>query len=196
VGIWEIEMNFIQKLEYTANLDQMKADLDTLLAKTPWPAEDFVSKSSGNQIGITYRIGAENIILDASGSLYDKEKRLFVAKESDFTEINPDVGQYTKNILAILAEQEHTKFGRIRYMRLMPKTGLSIHADFEMRYHYVLDTNGYALFGDASPDAELAAKCYHIPADGHFYKVDTTREHFVFNGGWEPRIHLVLCEAK
>jgi len=189
-------MNFIQRLEYTANLDQMKADLDTLLAKTPWPTENFVSKSSGNQIGVTYRIGARDIILDASGSLYNKEKRLFVAKEADFTEINPDVGQYTKNILAILAEQEHTKFGRIRYMRLMPKTGLSIHADFEMRYHYVLETNGYALFGDAGPDTELAAKCYHIPADGHFYKVDTTREHFVFNGGWEPRIHLVICEAK
>ena len=188
-------MNFIQKLEYTANLDQMKADLDLLLSNTPWPNEDFVLKSSGNQIGVTHRVGAENIILDASGSLYDKENKRFVAKESDFTEINPNVGQYTKNILAILAEQEHTKFGRIRYMRLMPKTGLSIHADFEMRYHYVLETNSYALFGDASPDAELAAKCYHIPADGHFYKVDTTREHFVFNGGWEPRIHLVICEA-
>jgi len=189
-------MNFIQQLEYTANLDQMKADLDTLLAKTPWPSMDLVSQAPGNQIGVTYRIGAKNIILDASGSLYDKEKKLFIAKESDFTEINPNIGQYTKNILATLAEQEHTKFGRIRYMRLLPKTGLSIHADLEMRYHFVLETNRYALFGDASPDLDMAAKCYHMPADGHFYKVDTTREHFVFNGGWEPRIHLVICEAK
>jgi hypothetical protein len=189
-------MNFIQKLEYTANLDQMKADLDLLLSKTPWPAEDFVLKSSGNQIGLTHRPNAKNIILDASGSLYDKEKKRFVAKESDFTEVNPDVGQYTKKILSNLAGCENTKFGRIRYMRLMPKTGLSIHADLEMRYHYALETNSYALFGDASPSEELAAKCYHIPADGHFYKVDTTREHFVFNGGWEPRIHLVICEAE
>ena len=156
---------------------------------------DLVSQAPGNQIGITYRIGAKNIILDASGSLYDKEKKLFIAKESDFTEINPNMGQYTKNILATLAEQEHTKFGRIRYMRLLPKTGLSIHADLEMIYHFVLETNRYALFGDASPDLDMAAKCYHMPADGHFYKVDTTREHFVFNGGWEPRIHLVICEA-
>jgi hypothetical protein len=195
MGIWKIEMNFIQKLKYTANLDQMKADLDTLLVETPWPKEDFALKSSGNQIGVTYRPNAKNIILDASGSLYDKEQKKFIARELDFTEINPSLGQYTKNILAELAEQEHTKFGRIRYMRLMPKTGLSIHADFEMRYHYVLETNSYALFGDATPFADIAAKCYHMPADGHFYKVDTTREHFVFNGGWAPRVHLVICKA-
>ena len=95
-------MNFIQQLEYTANLDQMKADLDTLLAKTPWPSMDLVSQAPGNQIGVTYRIGAKNIILDASGSLYDKEKKLFIAKESDFTEINPNIGQYTKNIKSML----------------------------------------------------------------------------------------------
>lgn len=189
-------MNFIQQLACTANLGQMRVDLNELLAKTPWPKENFDTKSSGNQIGITHRSNATDIILDASGSLYDKEQKRFVAKELDFTEINPNVGQYTKNILATLSDHEKTKFGRIRYMRLMPKTGLSIHADLEMRYHYVIETNTYALFGDASPDNTLSAKCYHIPADGHFYKVDTTREHFVFNGGWEPRIHLVICEIR
>lgn len=188
-------MNFIQKLEHVASLEQMKADLNALLAKTPWPNEDLKLKSSGNQIGVTYRPNAKNIILDSSGSLYDREQQRFIASESDFTEINPDVGQYTKNMLLALAEKKNTKFGRIRYMRLMPKTGLSIHADLEMRYHYVLETNNHSLFGDATPTTEMTAKCYHIPADGHFYKVDTTRAHFVFNGGWEPRIHLVICEA-
>jgi hypothetical protein len=80
-------------------------------------------------------------------------------------------------------------------MRLMPKTGLSVHADFECRYHYVLETNKYAYFGEAVNDNELSAKCYNIPADGSFYRVDTTKEHFVYNGGWEPRIHLVICSA-
>jgi hypothetical protein len=45
-------------------------------------------------------------------------------------------------------------------------------------------------------DSDVSAKCYHIPADGYFYKVDTTKDHFVYNGGWEPRIHLVICEAE
>lgn len=189
-------MNFIQKLEHTANLNQMKIDLNNLLAAVPWPKGDSDLKLPGNQLGITYRKDATNIILDASGSLYDKQQQKFIAKESDFTEINPQVGEYTKTTIKDLAKRENTTFGRIRYMRLMPKIGLSIHPDLEMRYHYVLETNKYALFGDATPDGELTAKCYHMPADGHFYKVDTTREHFVFNGGWEPRIHLVICEVK
>jgi len=189
-------MNIIKKLEYTSHLDRMKEDLNNLLLVVPWPKEDFDLKLPGNQLGVSYRRGAKDIILDASGSLYDKQQQKFIAKESDFTEINLGVGEYTRSMIANLAQKENTVFGRIRYMRLMPKTGLSIHADFEMRYHYVLETNKYALFGDATPDSELSAKCYHVPADGHFYKVDTTREHFVFNGGWEPRIHLVICEAR
>jgi hypothetical protein len=80
-------------------------------------------------------------------------------------------------------------------MRLMPKTGLSIHADVEQRYHFVLNTSPAALFGEYIGDADLAAKCYHLPEDGHFYHVDTTKPHFVYNGGWEPRIHLVICKV-
>ena len=80
-------------------------------------------------------------------------------------------------------------------MRLMPKTGLTVHADFEMRYHYALVTNPNAFFGEKGGENDVAATCYHIPADGNFYRVDTTRHHFVYNGGWEPRIHLVICRA-
>jgi hypothetical protein len=78
----------------------------------------------------------------------------------------------------------------------MPKSGLSVHPDFEHRYHLSIVTNKYSYFGEHVGETDVSAKCYHIPSDGYFYKVDTTREHFVYNGGWEPRIHLVLCEAK
>ncbi len=53
----------------------------------------------------------------------------------------------------------------------------------------------YPFESSFSPINELSAKCYNIPADGSFYRVDTTKEHFVYNGGWEPRIHLVICSA-
>jgi hypothetical protein len=109
--------------------------------------------------------------------------------------MNPAIGDYTKNILAQLSEHVNCRFGRIRYMRLMPKTGLSIHTDKEQRYHLVLDTHKGALFGHYTGEDPEIAKCYHIPADGYFYKVDTRMPHFVYNGGWEPRIHLVICEA-
>jgi len=188
-------MDFITKLSFQVDLEKAKKDLNELLNVYPWPQEDFVNKLPGNQIGISYRPGAKDTYFDASGSLYDKKTQRFLAKESDFTEINDSVGKYTKQILFELSEIEKTKFGRIRYMRLMPRTGLSIHADLEQRYHFVLETNSNALFGETVNQENLSAKCYHIPADGYFYKVDTTRPHFVYNGGWEPRIHLVICRA-
>lgn len=189
-------MNLITKLNFTADVVQMKEDLDALLVERPWPAEDFERKSGGNQIGISYRPGAVDPWLDADGSLVDKHTGTILGREADFTELNKSLPAYTKSILEKLSLAENTKFGRIRYMRLMPKRGLSIHADMEQRFHFVLDTNPYALFGEYTGDTDVQAKCYHIPCDGHFYRVDTTRNHFVYNGGWEPRIHLVICEAK
>ena len=39
----------------------------------------------------------------------------------------------------------------------------------------------------------IKANCYHLPMDGQWYKVDTTKTHWVYNGGDSPRIHLVVC---
>lgn len=186
-------MNFITKTEHVADFTKMKEDLDRLLVEYPWPELDIHKRLPGNQISIRHRPGAKDQFLDATGGLYDKDTKTFTAKESDFSEFNDLAGAYTKQVLEDLAAKEGFTIGRVRYMRLMPKTGLSVHPDFEMRYHYVFETNKYAYFGDSTVDGDVKAKCYHVPADEHFYKVDTTREHFVFNGGWEPRIHLVVC---
>jgi hypothetical protein len=195
MGVWEIRMNFITKLEHTADHGKMIADLETILALRSWPSEDFVKKSSGNQIGITHRPGAKDQWLDADGSLVNRATGEVLALEKDFSEFNDLLPEYTRKILEDLKLKENATFGRIRYMRLMPKTGLSIHADVEQRYHYVIKTTPAALFGEYVGQEDLAAKCYHIPADGHFYHVDTTKPHFVYNGGWEPRIHLVICKT-
>lgn len=189
-------MNFISKTNFSCDLSKIKEDLENLLKVYSWPEMNKEKLLPGNQIGLTHRPDASDIWLDASGSLYDKNLQKFVAKEQDFKLWNPNTPSYTRKVLEDLAEHEDTAFGRIRFMRLMPKSGLSVHPDFEMRYHLVIDTNKYSYFGEHVGEDNLAAKCYHIPADGYFYKVDTTREHFVYNGGWEPRIHLVVCEAK
>ena len=188
-------MNFITKLTISADLDTMRSDLETTLEKCPWPLEDIHLKTPGNQIGLRCRPTSADPYLDASGGLYDKTKHKFIAKESDFSEFNDLVNPYTKSKLTELAEIEKINLGRVRYMRLMPKTGLSIHHDWEVRYHYVLHTNEHSLFGEYNNNSDTKALCYHIPADSYFYKVDTTRDHFVYNGGWEPRIHLVVCAA-
>ena len=188
---------FIEQLQYTVNLPILQADLATTIANIGWPEKKMEHDGRSyhaNQLGLTYRLGATHPWYDASGSLYDKDQKHFTGKESDFTQWN-DVGDATRIVIEKLSEAYGIKFGRCRYMRLLPKTGLSVHPDFEERYHLVLKTNPHAYFMDCTPDGDVKAKCYHIPADGHFYKVDTTREHSVFNGGWEERIHLVLARA-
>jgi hypothetical protein len=188
-------MTYITKLEFKADLDRIKQDLEALLRVQDWPVEDFVKKSSGNQLGIKHRVGATDVWMDGDGSLVNKQTGEILAKEIDFSEYNPHLPEYTKAVLEELSEKVGCKFGRIRYMRLMPKRGLSIHTDTEQRYHLVLETNKGALFGHYTGEEPAVAQCYHIPADSHFYKVDTRLPHFVYNGGWEPRIHLVICEA-
>lgn len=187
---------FIEKINFQVDLNQMLKDLSATENLVGWPKyfESNGRAYHANQIGLTYRPGAEHPWNDASGSLYDKELKHFIGKESDFSLWNP-VGEYTKNVIEKLSQHTGKKFGRIRYMMLLPKSGLSVHSDFEPRYHFVLKTNPFAYFLDCTPVEGLEAKAYHLPADGYFYKTDTLRNHTVFNGGWEPRIHLVLAEV-
>jgi hypothetical protein len=190
-------MDFITKLQFTADSNKMLDDFNNTVHQVGWPEKMFEYRGRAyhaNQIGLTYRPGSTHPWFDASGSLYDKELKHFVGKETDFTEWNP-IGEYTRKVIEQLGESVGVKFGRIRYMKLNSKTGLSVHHDFEPRYHFVLKTNPHAYFLDCTPDGDLTAKAYHIPADGYFYKVDTLRNHSVFNGGWEERIHLVMAEA-
>lgn len=186
-------MNFLTKTTVNADIEQLQQDLKDLLAVNDWPKEDFDLKMPGNQISVTHRPGYD-IWTDGTGNLYDPIKKQFFATEADFTEFNPYLGSYTKEVLLELADKEQFKLGRVRYMRLEPKKGLSIHKDFDDRYHFVIETNKNALFGEAT-DGDVRAVCYNLPADGIAYKVDTTREHFVYNGGWEDRIHLVINKA-
>jgi len=176
---------FIKKLELTADNQIMSAGLDSILTMTQWGSE--------NQIGLSYRKNAQNLWKDCIGSLYDRETGIDLANENEFTELNPDIPDYLKSKLEELAIAENIELGRIRFMRLMPKAGLSVHADTSVRYHFVLKTNPHAYIAHTFHAGNVSALCFHIPADGNFYKVDTTKLHFVYNGGQEPRIHLVIC---
>lgn len=186
-------IEFIEKTDVFADLTSMKDDLNRIIDQIGWPKKvDSNGKTlSSNQIGLNHRLGADDQFLDNVGSLMAQT----LAKETDFTEYNDIIGSYTKESLERLSQKESTRFGRIRYMLLPEKTGLTVHTDTEIRYHYVLETNSNAFFGEKVNEPHLSAKCYHIPADGYFYRVDTTRPHFVYNGSREPRIHLVICSV-
>lgn len=182
-------MNFIQKTNFSADVTQVSNDLTEILKHAHW---SLPKNKIHNQIGIRHRKNAEDTWMDSAGSLYDKELQQFIGKEIDFSEWNTLLPEYTRTLLENLMLSENIKIGRARFMRAPPRQGLTIHKDFEMRYHLVIKTNPSALFGERVNEGEVVAKCYHIPADGCFYKVDTLRDHFIYNGGTEDRIHLVL----
>jgi hypothetical protein len=178
---------FIEKIKnITTDLAQIKRDLNWVLTQTTWLPE--------NQIGLSYRPNtANNLWKDCIGSLYDHERKIELVNENEFTEINSEIPTYTKNILNQLSLTENFKLGRIRYMLLESKRGLTVHYDTSVRYHLVIETNPYAYISHTVNSKTMKAACFQLPADGSFYRVDTTKEHFVYNGGTTPRIHLVIC---
>lgn len=179
-------MTFIEKLNLTADLSLIQKDVDTILTHTNWGEE--------NQIGLTHRPSPVNDVWkDCVGSLYDRTTGIELYDEREFTEVNPLVPDYLKSKLLELAELENFTLGRVRLMQLLPKRGLTVHSDTSVRYHLVLKTNPYSYISHTFSAGNISALCFHLPADSTFYKVDTTRPHFVYNGGQDPRIHLVIC---
>ena len=187
---------FIKQLELKTDSATVLADLNHQLQSTT----QYLVWSRMNQLGITSRPGIQNPWEDATGSLYNRTDGSWRGKESDFTEWNiPSTATQT----AIKQLQEYLggiTFGRIRWMRLPPKTGLSVHKDQELRYHLVLQTNPRAYIAHETSDVDplrstipTAAAAYHLPLDNHWYQVDTRQIHWVYNGGNTERIHLVVC---
>lgn len=182
---------FIKKLSLSGDVGQHNVSLQKILKECDWP--------EGNQIGLSYREDATDQWLDAVGSLYDKQNKNFLGRESEFVKWNQHVDDYLKNQLIQLQQNQNINLGRIRFMRLRPKTGLSVHKDTEVRYHFVLTTNSACYISNVKSELctnsaiPAAGKIYHLPCDGYWYLVDTREHHFVYNGGATDRIHLVVC---
>lgn len=186
---------FIEKLKIQSDIKIISKELDRILLEQPWEPR--------NQIGLTrrktYLPEHGSPWNDCVGSLYDDDTRDYVADETDYNIWNIDSDWYTRQEIEKLSNNKFS-LGRVRFMLLKPKTGLTVHNDREFRYHLVLKTNkrSYVSYNNLSIDKEKCqlpsvANCYHIPADGYWYRVDTTKKHWVYNGGKTDRIHLVVC---
>ena len=67
-----------------------------------------------------------------------------------------------------------------------PRSTLSWHKDPECRLHVQIITNK----GDQMVIENVEK---HLPADGKVWITNNTKYHNFFNGGEQPRIHLVAC---
>lgn len=185
---------FIKKTNYQSDVNLITNDLRKILTLTQWEPM--------NQIGLNHRPGTVNVWSDGAGSLYDRKNKTYLGSELDFNIWNSECPIYVKTQIQELAKSENIDVGRVRYMRLKPKTGLSVHQDAEYRYHFVIETNPYAYISHKidlklnHSDVPVETVSYHLPKDGCWYLVDTTQVHYVYNGGDTDRIHLVVCALK
>lgn len=185
-------MNFIQQLDQQSDPALISSDLAALASQLP-------HYEVANQIGLTHSQGAADKFFDSVGSIHDRATGQNLRNESDFGVWSVPAEHYTRQQVEQLAHSLGFGYGRVRYMRLKPRSGLTVHRDDTVRYHFVLSTNPHSYFAnnllnhatDSNP-VPILGTFYHIPADGHWYRVDTRRTHWVYNGGTTDRIHLVI----
>jgi hypothetical protein len=196
--IWQYGENnkmFIEQLPLTSD------SAEILAAATELTTQHHEIWAKMHQLCLTHKSDSTDIWLDGTGSLVDRATMTRRAEEWDFNLWNIDPTNPIRQQIELLsAHLDNIKFGRIRIMRLLPKTGLSVHKDKELRYHLVLKTNPRAYIAHETADLDPArstlpttAACYHLPNNNHWFRIDTRETHWVYNGGNEERIHLVVC---
>ena len=105
--------------------------------------------------------------------------------ESKYTELVPEFEDtYFKEVYETLKSK--FKLGRVRLLLKEPRSTLSWHKDPEPRLHIPIVTNKGCMMV-----IENVAK--HMPADGSVTITNNTKFHNFFNGGEQPRVHLVAC---
>lgn len=143
---------------------------------------DALLKERG-QLSVTSRSEAEEPLLDALGWLPED------AREADYSVVNTE---FKGGPIEELLNKLPFRHGRVRLMRLAPKSCLSIHKDSTRRYHYAVTT---------TPDCYLVEMkdgtgiFHHVPADGRLYEMDARLTHTAINAGREGRVHIVICNA-
>ena len=135
-----------------------------------------------------------NDLFDGTGSLYNYEKNEFTSTTDQFNKLNSQFVGSQFEVLLNKVQAEAAKFGvkigRSRWMRLNPKTCLSLHWDpDEFRFHIPLKTNNKCFF-------VVEDRCYRMPEVGSLYLLRTTQLHTAVNASFELRDHLVFDTYK
>jgi hypothetical protein len=137
-------------------------------------------------------------LLSKNGIIFYETKKL---SDKKLTSIMKKIGELqdwqTQNSPNSFVDKNNNFLIHLTNNDFLGNSRLSVHKDKEIRYHLVLKTNNNSYICqhiNASQNSlNPIAVCYHIPKDGNWYKVDTKRNHWVYNGGNEERIHLVVC---
>ena len=160
----------VEKLNKTVNLNLVKKEFFELEQKYSWGKIDHFR-----------HVFAYN---STNGQTTDGTSP-FHGDESIFKPLVIFKNTYIEEIINSFAFEK----GRIRFIKILPPTIMSTHIDPGPRYHLPLVTNEDSGFIDSQK------QIHHMPADGHFYKLNASQPHTAFNAskGIE-RIHLIIVE--
>lgn len=179
----------IARLEMKVDLNRLKADLETVLAKTAFHGDVF------KVLPVNQRLGADALTeTDLSGRYYarldDRYEEVAVediVDEAAYTELNPIFSGTAFEDVFNALKQRFT-LGRMRVLGKVPYNCNSWHRDPEPRIHIPIISNPGSLF-------VVNNHCTHLPADGSVYFTDTRGYHTGLNGGNQDRIHIVAAIA-
>lgn len=171
-------------IEICKQLPEYKFDFDQIKKDTLW----ILEKYNIPQIGLTHSVKTagstlEDRMLECTGSIFDFELKEYKFKETDFTEFNEDF----KSTSLYEMYKAVPNIGRFRIMTMDGPKCYTLHRDFSMRYHYVIETNPDCLF--LFPGVN---QMFNIPCDKNLYLVDTRFKHTFVNGSRKRRIHIVM----
>ena len=185
-------MNNFNCLDYP-EFPNLLLDLDNLLKnkKIEWTSNQICLNSIESEKN-NYKFGVGSLIKDwnnykkiessTSTEIIVPRKKI-IHEEKDFRffcDVFSDTG--FEKIYNFLLNLDYD-IGRVRLMKLEPKTCLSWHRDVNKRIHYVLKSN-------IGNKMVIEDECLHLE-NNKWYLTDTTKYHTVFNGSMNSRIHLV-----
>ncbi|MFT7648571.1 MAG: hypothetical protein ACI8Y4_003323 [Candidatus Poriferisodalaceae bacterium] len=181
----------IERLDLSFNNDALRSALSDVTSRVAWSGD--WTDHGFDTLCVTRRPGVETPTSnDLSGCYwmrtderYAEEPFEEIVEEAAFSELVPDFeGTYFEEVVDEL--RRHFDIGRVRINSKGVYNCNSWHRDPEPRLHIPIITNPGSVF-------VVNHHCTHLPADGSVYFTDTRGYHTAFDGGPEPRVHLIAA---
>jgi len=182
-------MKYFEKLSLP-NFDLYPEFINLLNSnKIDWNTTNQISITTTPDRPTDYVYGTGSLDLDWDKSTTDENGDLHVPprnpplSEEMFTEV-VDVFKNTVFEECVNELKKYYKLGRVRLMRLTPKSCLSWHHDYSPRIHLPLKTQEGCFM-------VIEDEVRHLD-EGTWWFTKTTHKHTAFNGSKKSRIHLLV----
>ena len=192
--------NLCYPIDMIANINQIQADINTLLSKFNITRDEIINRCKFNigwTMNLTHLPGLQGLSRPFEYTQRHKNIKNQNISETDFTEILHEIQDlYLGQLILDIRKYHAAPFqGRCQLVWLSSKQSYGLHKDFHTtnRYHLPIITNQQCKwhFRDDNKDYNL-----HMPADGRIWYVNPSMiDHDFINDSDEPRLHMILTSG-